>query len=311
MDISMSYRNPLVERRADPWVYLHTDGYYYFTGTYPKYDRIELRRARTLNGLRDAEAKVIWQGGESGELSRHIWAPEIHYIDGAWYIYFTGAPSYDEWRIRPYLLKCCGDDPMTGEWNVEGRIYVGEDSFSLDMTTFSHKGRRYALWAQKLSEDEGSNIYIAPMKNPRELDGKPVLLTKPEYDWECFGFRVNEGPAVLVRNGRVIVTYSAADTGWKYCMGMLWADENSDLLDPASWRKSPKPVFVSSERNRQYGPGHNCFTTDRGRDVLIYHCRDYKDIVGDPLEDINRHARAKMFDYNEDGLPVFGEPERV
>ena len=77
-------------------------------------------------------------------------------------------------------------------------------------------------------------------------------------------------------------------------MGMLWADENSDLLDIKSWHKSDKPVFKTSEENKQYGPGHNCFTTDNGKDVLIYHSRNYKEIKGDPLHDNNRHARAKV-----------------
>ncbi|MCY7185891.1 hypothetical protein MK534_09240, partial [Streptococcus gallolyticus subsp. gallolyticus] len=29
------YHNPIVLERADPWVYKHTDGYYYFTGSVP------------------------------------------------------------------------------------------------------------------------------------------------------------------------------------------------------------------------------------------------------------------------------------
>ena len=88
----------------------------------------------------------------------------------------------------------------------------------------------------------------------------------------------------------------------------FWADENSDLLDIKSWHKSDKPVFKTSEENKQYGPGHNCFTTDNGKDVLIYHSRNYKEIKGDPLHDNNRHARAKVFEYDENGLPIFGEP---
>ena len=91
-------------------------------------------------------------------------------------------------------------------------------------------------------------------------------------------------------------------------MGMLGAEENSDLLDIKSWHKSDKPVFKTSEENKQYGPGHNCFTTDNGKDVLIYHSRNYKEIKGDPLHDNNRHARAKVFEYDENGLPIFGEP---
>lgn len=47
-----------------------------------------------------------------------------------------------------------------------------------------------------------------------------------------------------------------------------------------------------------------------GQDVLVYQARSYKDIVGDPLYDPNRHARAKIFGWNEQGLPVFGVPEK-
>lgn len=44
------YTNPLVRNRADPHITRHTDGFYYFTATAPEYDRIILRRSRTLNG---------------------------------------------------------------------------------------------------------------------------------------------------------------------------------------------------------------------------------------------------------------------
>ena len=305
MDKKYEYNSPLVYQRADPFVYLHTDGYYYFTGTMPQYDCIEIRRAKTLNGLLTADSEVVWKKHPTGEMGSHIWAPELHYIDGVWYIYFTAGDAKDVWEIRPYLLMCEDENPMTGKWIEKGRIDVGVESFSLDMTTFIHKGEQYVLWAQKTEPADVSDVYIAKMKNPWTLATKPMIITTPEYDWEVQGFKVNEGPAVLVRNGKVIVTYSASDTGWRYCMGMLWADENSDLLDIKSWHKSDKPVFKTSEENKQYGPGHNCFTTDNGKDVLIYHSRNYKKIKGDPLHDNNRHARAKVFEYDENGHLAF------
>lgn len=33
-------QNLVLEQRADPWVYLHSDGYYYFTASVPEYNRI-------------------------------------------------------------------------------------------------------------------------------------------------------------------------------------------------------------------------------------------------------------------------------
>ncbi len=309
MDKEQIYNSPLVYQRADPYVHYHTDGYYYFTGTIPQYDSIEIRRARTLNGLLTADSFIVWKRHMTGAMSGLIWAPELHYIDNVWYIYFTASSSADRWSIRPYVLRCRGENPITGKWEELGQIDVGHESFSLDMTSFIHKdGKQYVIWAQVMYHGGPSELFMARMKNPWTLETKPMLLTTPQYPWEKHRFEVNEGPAVLRRNGKVIVTYSASDTGCHYCMGMLWADEDSDILNPISWCKSDVPVFMSSDGAGQYGPGHNSFTTDNGRDVLIYHSRSYKETEGDPLDDNNRHARAKVFDYDENGLPVFGEP---
>lgn len=306
MDKNYEYRSPLVYQRADPFVLYH-EGKYYFTGSIPQYDCIELRCAESLNSLAFANSKVIWRKHKSGAMSAHIWAPEIHFIDGKWYIYFTACSNDDVWSIRPHALMCEGD-PMKDEWREMGRIDVGFDSFSLDMTSFVKDGKQYTAWAQTINPEIGSEIFIAEMETPLKLKSKAVSITKPEYEWEKLGFKVNEGPAVLQKNGKIILTYSASDTGWRYCMGMLWADENADLLKPESWHKSTEPVLKTSEKNSQFGPGHNCFTVDGEHDVLVYHCRNYKEIEGDPLNDPNRHARAMRFSYDESGLPVFGEP---
>ena len=120
------------------------------------------------------------------------------------------------------------------------------------------------------------------------------------------GFWVNEGPAVIKRNGKIYVTYSASETGIAYCMGMLTADENADLLDPLSWKKERYPVLCSDEARGIYGPGHNSFTTDEeGGDIMVYHARTEKEIVGDPLYNPNRHAMLMKVKWDGEGRPVF------
>src|SRR5699024_6383769 len=90
------------------------------------------------------------------------------------------------------------------------------------------------------------------------------------------------GP-VLVRNGKIHLTYSASATGIDYAMGVLTADADADLLDPSSWTKSRSPVFVSDPAAERYGPGHNSFTTTAdGEVVLVYHARTYTRIEGNP-----------------------------
>ncbi|UOE93566.1 family 43 glycosylhydrolase [Alkalihalobacillus sp. LMS39] len=309
------YANPVIEQRADPWVYKHSDGYYYFTASVPEYDRIEVRRSKTIQGLREAEPVVVWRKYDVGPMSANIWAPEIHFIDGKWYIYFAAARTAETneglFDHRMFVLETDAENPLEGEWVEKGQIKTKWESFALDATTFEHNGVRYLVWPQKDPDIKGnSNLYIAEMENPWTISTEPVMISTPEYDWEKIGFLVNEGPAVLVRNGKVIIAFSGSATDFNYCMGLLYADENSNLLDPASWKKTEKPVFQTNEGTSQYGPGHNSFTVseDGTEDVIVYHARNYKEIEGDPLYDPNRHTRAQVFTWGEDGLPVFGVP---
>lgn len=305
--------NPLIRQRADPFILHHTDGYYYFMGTVPEYDRLELRRATTLAGLASAEPKVIWRQHAAGPMGSHIWAPEIHFIDGKWYIYFAagGAEKSQVWAIRMYVLENASPNPLAGDWTERGQLKTDWESFSLDATTFAHRGTRYLVWAQKGRESpDNSHLYIAKMDSPTSIVGPQVLLSQPEFAWEKVRYAVNEGPAVLQRHGRIFITYSAAGTGAEYCLGLLTADENADLLDPKSWTKSPVPVFSSNDDHHIYGPGHNSFTTtpDGRTDLLVYHARSYKNIAGDPLRDPNRHARVQPIAWRADGTPDFGTP---
>jgi GH43 family beta-xylosidase len=313
MDKKLKYNEPWILQRADPYVVLGDDGWYYFTASVPAYDGIVLRRAKSLAELPEAEEKYIWHCHESGPMSKHIWAPELHFLYGKWYIYYAGGEKEDIWKIRPYVLECQGNDPMNDEWIEKGKMQrAAEDefsfeAFSLDATVFENKGKWYYIWAEKVGVGKQiSNLYIAEMENGYTLKTVQVLLTTPDYDWERIGFWVNEGPGILKRNGKIYLTYSASETGTCYCVGMLTADENDDLLDPRSWKKERYPVLASCEEKGIYGPGHNSFTKDAdGNDIIVYHARTETEIVGDPLYNPNRHAMLMKVQWDENDRPVF------
>ena len=313
MDKTLKFNEPWILQRADPYVYLHEDGWYYFTASVPAYDGIILRRAKSLAELPEAEEKYIWHCHESGPMSKHIWAPEIHFLFGKWYIYYAGGEKEDIWKIRPYVLECQGDDPMNDPWIEMGKMRrAPEDefsfeAFSLDGTVFENKGRWYYIWAEKVGVGKQiSNLYIAEMENGYSLKTVQVLLTTPDYDWERVGFWVNEGPGIIKKGGKIYMTYSASETGVCYCVGMLTADENDDLLDPRSWRKERYPVLASCKEKGIYGPGHNSFTKDEeGNDIIVYHARTETEIIGDPLYNPNRHAMLMKIKWDADNRPVF------
>lgn len=313
MDKKFEYNKPWIMQRADPYVYRHTDGWYYFTASVPAYDRIVLRRSRSLSQLSDAEEKTLWVKHESGPMSEHIWAPELHFLFGKWYIYFAGGEKEDPWKIRPYVLECQSDDPMEGPWIEKGKMRrASEDefsfeAFSLDGTVFENKGKWYYIWAEKVGVGKQiSNLYIAEMENAYTLKTVQVLLTTPDYDWERQGFWVNEGPGIIRRDGRIFMTYSASETGIYYCVGMLCVHEDDDLLDPRNWKKERYPVLKTCAEKGIYGPGHNSFTEDEdGNDIMVYHARTEAVIEGNPLYNPNRHAMLMKIRWDEKEYPVF------
>jgi len=133
--------------------------------------------------------------------------------------------------------------------------------------------------------------------------------SEPEFAWEPRGFWVNEGPAFIAQAGKVFISYSAGAIVENYCIGWLYADKESNFLDPASWQKCAQPVFTTHRLNQQFGPGHNSFTrNEQGEEILVYHARNDKTIEGDPLYDPNRHTRIKVFHWDDEGMPCFGEP---
>jgi GH43 family beta-xylosidase len=309
-----SVLQPLIPQRADPCIRRH-DGWYYFTASVPEYDRIELRRSRSIAGLAASPALDVWRKPSTGPFCQLIWAPELHRLFGAWHVYFAAAPSQEIkdglFQHRMYGISNPAENPLEGDWSAPVRIDPGLDTFSLDATTFEHRGSHYYVWAQKDPAIAGnSNLYIARLASASGLASPPARLSIPELDWEIRGFRVNEGPSVLIRHGRVFLSYSASATDENYCLGLLQAREDSDLLDPRSWTKARRPVFQSDFDRGIYGPGHNGFTVaeDGVTDVLVYHARTYTNIVGDPLWDPNRHTFVKVLRWDEQGQPVFGRP---
>lgn len=320
----MQYPNPFIIQRADPYVMKGPDGYYYFTASYPAvdsvdngYDRIVLRRSRSVVGLAAATEHIIWRAHKEGNMGAHIWAPELHYINDSWYIMFAAGDKENVWNIRPYMLKCNGDDPINDSYEELGRVQAsnGDDisfnDFSLDMTYFENQGEHYVLWAEK----RGDSVIMMSKINPEEpnrLICMPIMLTKPEFDWEIIRYRVNEGPSVLKSKDKIIVFFSASGTGEEYCMGMLWAYKDSDLTDVNSWHKSNQPILSTKDLVDEVGPGHNSFVVDEnGRQLIVYHSRPKSHLhkecgtyCDESLYDPCRHARIKEVKFDENGLPI-------
>ena len=333
---------PLIPERADPHIiYNEDDGYYYFTSSYPMnggndadgYDRLILRRAKTVAGLETAEEVTIWDEKDDLKRGRFIWAPELHKIGDSWYFLSTAginSGTGTTFNIRPFMVKCNNSDDMMNpdSWEMAGDVkaMAGDEknclnAMSLDMTYFEAGGRHYLCWAD-FTKNEGnpeaiSSLYIATIdpSDPTQLTSKASVITVPEYFWENVRHRVNEGPAVIQKGDNVYLAYSASGTGSEYCIGLLSGKAGDDLTNPDNWTKNPYPIMTSTDFNDEVsGPGHNSFTVDEnGNQIIVYHARPteaHKGHSGDPLYDPCRHAYIKPVFYDKDGMPILNMSEK-
>src|SRR5690554_6987276 len=119
-----TFKNPVLSRGADPWV-IQKDGIYYYTHTNGK--NIELRSTRRMEDLSASNPVVVWTPPENKEYSRQIWAPELHFLDGKWYLYFAaafdsgGKNSLNENR-RMLVLENESSSPKNKNWIFRGKI---------------------------------------------------------------------------------------------------------------------------------------------------------------------------------------------
>ncbi len=310
------YKTPFIVERADPHVYKHTDGTYYMTASVPAYDLIEVRSGKSLEELETNEVKNVWFKHESGEQSELIWAPEIHYVEGEFYIYYAAAHTtegheYDQtFQHRMYAIKCNGQDPMNDPWVECGQIVTRQDSFCLDATVCQTPKANYYIWAQKeIGSNSNSNIYIAKMLSPTKLSDKQVCISKPELDWETKGFKVNEGPSTLIHDGRVFLTISGSATDENYCIGLLYADLDSELDEKDAWTKLDYPLMETDFENNRFGPGHNSFTYDEdGNPLIVYHCRPERVGLEEALYNPNRDMCIGKVHFDSNNIMHFDKP---
>jgi GH43 family beta-xylosidase len=277
----------------DPWI-VPFEGSFLLVQAAANNREIVIRRFTRLADMGHADEKVIWAPGRRGDHGRQIWAPELHLIDGDWYVYFTASDGHNR-NHRSYVIQA--DHPL-GPYRELGKVFdERHDTWSIDLTVFEHAGGRYAVWSGWDGPDDGfpQNLYLAPMANPWTISGERVLISRPEYDWEMSVAAVNEGPELLRSpdGGRLFIVYSA-DASWStaYKLGCLeWA--GGQVTDPSAWRKLPQPIFA--------GGGHACFVEADGVRYVAYH---HKSTTEPGWAD--REIKVERLGWDAAGHPVVG-----
>lgn len=311
--IACQFTNPILPSGADPYS-TFLNGKYYYTNTVG--NRLILWKTDNLADLAHAEQTTIWTPPEGTEYSRDIWAPEAHFINGKWYVYFAADDGHNETH-RMYVLENASADPFAGEWVFKGKLATPSDKWAIDGNVYTFNGQLYMIWSGWEGDVNGTqNIYIAKMKDPFTLEGKRALLSTPTYDWEKHGdlgehsnpphVNVNEGPQFLEHNNKLFIVFSASGC-WTdyYSLGLLELG-GTDPMDPNAWTKHQEPIFKQDPANGVYAPGHNSFfkSPDGKEDWILYHANANS---GDGCGG-KRSPRMQRINWKEDGTPELGAP---
>ncbi|KAH9210671.1 glycosyl hydrolase [Leptodontidium sp. 2 PMI_412] len=277
LPLTTAFQNPIRAPGPDPSV-VYADGNYHLT--YTSYNSITITRSQTLSGLLNGETKTIWTDSDPLK-NANMWAPEIHQIDGTWYMFYSACNSQ---------LPCWGPNK--------------DFAFSIDGTYLEipGKGRYHVL--SIIDENNLQSVAITELDTEAWTVKGWNVISVPGQDWEVSGSPVNEGPHPLYHNGEIWLSYSGSFCGTpNYALGLLKYNGGDPLLR-SSWNKTG-PVL--SQANGNYGTGHNCFfTSPDGTEIWnAFHATSNSggSCGGD------RYTMVQIVTFDDSNMPMLGVPQ--
>lgn len=287
-----TFQNGLYQGQ-DPFVF-QKSGFYYLSQSAP-YNPTALYVSKSRSLVNQGEKIKVYQA--NGNLGR-IFAPEIFYIDGQWYIYACADVTALDGRHHAVVFQGTSQDPQD-PFEFKGVLYTGSSGTNYqanDFTVFQVGNRLYASWGTISSpgwpDAHAHGPAIVEMDSPISITKDRVLL--PGHG--------GEGPRVLQKNGTTFMTASMAQWATKgYHLG-LYINTDGNLLNPSSWTFRDNVFNTTSE---VWGPGRAAFTksADGSEDWMIYHSK-----IWSTNDNGWRQVNIQRFTWNADGTPNFGTP---
>lgn len=263
---------------------LATSSGFYFTFTLG--NRIEIWMSPSMDDFYNCRKSVVWQPQAGSPWSADIWAPELHYLKGAWYIYTCAAPpGVGNAGHRTVLLRSSLQDPMDpAGWQFLGPIPGMPDNWAIDATVFSPDGQElyccWSGWPPGDTSDTQQDLFLIKMRRPEEaIEGTSICISHAELPWERpdGGRRgVNEGPTWVNTPAFRGIVYSAHGSWTSEYKLALLAFVGGDPLRPEHWVKRSTPLLISDRgKGGPFGPGHASFITSPvpgdSRVFCVYH----------------------------------------
>ena len=272
----------------DPYVYGGEDGYYYCyttSGYYGFYnDTIPCWRSKDFRNWEFVGATI------KGDSDHYYWAPEIIHYNGKYYMFYTEV-NKSSWKEDIMVAE---SDALDHEFTNCRLLFEG-NRYVLDPNVLVCKDGIYMYYADVRGIYE--RIGVVKLKDDLSgVDGEPMILLEPEYDWER---NITEGPECIEYNGKYYLTYSGS--GWEeYSMG--YATSNSPT---GPFVKNETPFATEKNASNVKAPGHHClFRSPDGKELWC--C--YGAVVQHSNGDITRRLYFDRIGFDNEGKIYMSGP---
>jgi len=306
--VSATYQNPVIvgENNPDPGAILNPLDNLYYAASTSNY----AGRAENCFPIHQSFDLVHWKlagyvfpiGKSPNWAINDYWAPEIHYLNKTFLVYFAA-------RDKSGIL-CIGvarsEGGILGPYIDSGKPLVRDPGVgSIDATLFyndiNHK--YYLYWKEDgngLQPPKPTPIWAQELTDGGlALAGKKYFIISNDQKWED---NLVEGPWLKKRNNYYYLFYSAnAYYDGRYGVGVA---RSLNPLGP--YTKYSGPILHSNQK--WIGPGHcSVITTHNGTDVMIYHSWQHPQVGGN----YNRLLLIDSVEWKDDWPQIAGSTPSV
>ncbi|MBQ1933685.1 MAG: family 43 glycosylhydrolase [Clostridia bacterium] len=291
----LTLENPIATF-ADPSVYYYEGWYYYtYSKDYAGKPGLWLTRATNIADLGKTEPMMVWSASQAGSDMKSLWAPQIYFLDGKWYIYATCSEegTSEASRRFPFVWVGNGALPLDG-FKLHGKIDNYDTSVHsyLSPRIIEHGGVRYLVCGgffraedKVAGQKHYQRLFIGELESPTKFKTGMTVIAQPTQTWEGTGkVQILEGPfPIYAPGGTLYIAYAAGETsGNEYCTGLLkfTGTENDKLTDRSKWQKLNDPLQFMDYDNKVYSPGAMVFVRDPAGETLwgIFHVKYYPNV---------------------------------
>lgn len=275
LTIGRTYTNPVISftSAADPAVIRGQDGYFYLYATQTDKYWMPIYRSKDLvnweyqkTAFRNATKPTIPGGGA-------FWAPEIHYINNKYVLYFSWAKWGD--GNSSYTAVATSDSPL-GDFPDSKALITNEEFGSnvIDQYYYEDGGKKYMFFGSF------NGIFVTELTDDglsvkRDTSGKPTLKKKVCGNaFEATNIYKKNGYYYLFASINNCCPSDGLQSKYKVVVGRSkslfgpYVDKSGKDMLNNSWE-----LVLEGDGQKWFGPGHNAtiIQDDEGTEWMIYH----------------------------------------